>query len=528
MLPNPIPHTNSKDQALSLLGRCTHLAHLKQLQSRLITSGHGQSQFVSFKLVRFCSLVLADLRYARSIFDSLAAPNVFLYTAMLTAYSSICDAGSVVDLFNRMLRRGHPRPNEFIYPLVLRALFPSHDAGLNLMKLVHTHVVKSGFEGYNVVQTSLLDVYARFADLHTARLLFDGLSERNVVSRTAMISGYARVGKMANAMSLFEEMHERDVPSWNAVVAGCAQNGLFSDVVSLFQRMVVEGARPNQTTVSCVLSACGHLGMLRLGKLVHGYIYRNRIGFNSFVLNGLIDMYGKCGNLKEARWIFNVLSDRSLTTWNSMINCLALHGHSESAIVSFHEMKLQGVKPDEVTFVGLLNACTHGGFIDEGLSYFESMSRDYQIEPEIEHYGCVIDLLGRAGRFEDAMKIVKNMRIEPDEVVWGSLLNGCRIYRVTELAEFAVRKLLEIDPNNTDYGVMLANLYSECGMWEEMGKVRKVMKKMGGKKLPGCSWIEVDNKTHQFYSGNKLHPVSDEIYKVLEELAGQWKHEQIS
>nr|UPT49792.1 pentatricopeptide repeat protein AaPPR1466 [Agave angustifolia] len=288
----------------------------------------------------------------------------------------------------------------------------------------------------------------------------------------------------------------------------------------MFKRMFLSRARPNSTTVSCALSDCGNLGMLWLGKWVHGFVVKSQIEHSFFVSNAPMDMHGKCGNMKEARWVFDTLCDKSLTSWNSMINCLALHGHSESAIATFKEMELGGLAPDGVTFVGLLNACTHGGLVDEGLAYFESISRDYSIEPQIEHYGCVIDLLGRAGRFKEAMEMVSDMRIEPDEVVWGSLLNGCRIYGDTELAEFAIRKLIEMDPSNVGYGIMLANLYSECGKWEEVGKVRKMLKEGGGKKLPGCSWIEVDSEFRQFYSGDKLHPEAEEIYKVLDLLVG--------
>lgn len=367
-----------------------------------------------------------------------------------------------------------------------------------------------------MIKTSLLDAYARFSDLGNARKLFDEMSERNVVSWTALVSGYARIGQMGSAVAVFEEMPERDVPSWNAVIAGCTQNGMFPEAVGMFRRMVASGVQPNSTTVSCVLSACGHLGMLRLGKWVHGYVLKSQIASSSFVSNALVDMYGKCGNLKEARLAFDTLCDQSLTAWNSLVNCLALHGHSEGAIATFKEMERVGLTPDGVTFVGILNACTHGGLIDQGLGYFESMTRDYRIEPQIEHHGCIIDLLGRAGRFKEAMEMVTDMRIEPDEVVWGSLLNGCRIHGESELAELAIRKLMEMDPSNVGYGVMLANLYSECGKWEEVGKVRKILKDGGGKKLPGCSWIEIESQFHQFHSGDKIHPKAQEIHNVLD------------
>ncbi|XXG46920.1 hypothetical protein AAC387_Pa02g1649 [Persea americana] len=277
--------------------------------------------------------------------------------------------------------------------------------------------------------------------------------------------------------------------------------------------MLFTDQRPNERTVVCALSACAHRGMLHLGKWIHGYIRKNNIGPSSFISNALLDMYGKCGSLNEAWRLFNLISKRSLTSWNSMINCLALHGQSESAISLFKEMEIAGVAPDDVSFVGLLNACTHGGLVDEGCYFFKSMNQDYHIEPRIEHYGCVIDLLGRVGRFEEAMEVIRGMRIEPDEVVWGSLLNGSRVHGKMELAEFSVRKLLEIHPNNAGYGVMLANIYSECGRWEDVSKVRKILKEKGVQKTPGCSWIEIDNEVHQFHSADESHPKAEKIYE---------------
>lgn len=422
-----------------------------------------------------------------------------------------------------MVRRGRPRPNHFIYPHILKAgpeVLESRGT-----ELVHAQIVRSGFEGYPVVQTALLDSYSRFcSDVGTARWLFDEMRERNVVSWTAMISGYARLGKMGNAVVLFDEMPERDVPAWNAVIAGCTQNGLFAEAISLFRRMVAldKNNKPNQVTVVCALSACGHTGTLQLGRCIHAYIYRYGLGSDSFISNALVDMYGKCGSLREARRVFDKTEKRSLTAWNSMINCFALHGQGGVAISLFEEMMQRGDEgePDGVTFVGLLNACTHGGLVEQGQSFFDMMTREYGIEPQIEHYGCLIDLLGRAGEFEKAMEVIRDMRMPPDEVVWGSLLNGCKIHGRVDLAEFAVKKLIEIDPNNGGYVVMLANVYVESGKWDEVRKLRKASEDQNAHKTPGCSWIEVDNRVHQFYSVDKTHPRTEEIYTILECLVG--------
>ncbi|XP_042490347.1 pentatricopeptide repeat-containing protein At1g33350-like [Macadamia integrifolia] len=512
---------NLNKYVLYLLDKCNHLNHLKQLQAFLLSLGHGQTPFYAFKLVRLCTLTIANLDYARFIFDHLHSPNIYLYTAMITAYTSKPDHRSALLLYRTMIRRGRSKPNHFIFPQVLKS--SSVISETQGTKTIHTQILRSGFGGYPILKTALLDTYSRLClDLVAARQLFDEMGERNVVSWTAMISGYARLGQIGNAILLFEDMPERDVPSWNAVIAGCTQNGLFTEAISLLRRMVVLAGwdkRPNQITVVCALSACGHLGMLQLGKWIHGYIYRNSLGPNSFVSNGLVDMYGKCGSLKEARKVFYETSERSLTSWNSMINSLALHGQSESAIAVFEEMiGCEGVvHPDGITFVGLLNACAHGGLVEQGCNYFTSMSQDYGIEPQIEHYGCLIDLLGRAGCFTEAMEVIRRMGIEPDEVVWGSLLNGCKIHGCMDLAKFSIQKLIDIDPHNAGY-VMLANIYGEAGNWEEMRKVKKMLQEKGVTKTPGCSWIEIDNQVHQFYSADKMHPGTEEIYRILESL----------
>ncbi|RZC87180.1 hypothetical protein C5167_042111 [Papaver somniferum] len=271
------PNRPINERILSVLQKSNHINHLKQLQSFLITTGNSQIQFITFKLVCFCIITLSNIDYARLIFNDLHSPNVYLYTAMITAYTSQSDHKSTLLLYRDMVRSERTRPSEFIYPHVLNAC------------LDETH---------------------------------------------GMVS-------------------------------------LDSDY------------KPNQITVVCILSACGNLGMLQLGRWIHGYIYRNCITPSPFILNALVDMYGKCGSLRIARRVFDHTSTKSLTTWNSMINCLALHGQSETAITVFEEMINYGgsVKPDEVTFIGLLNACTHGGLVEEGRKYFKLMTEDYRIEP---------------------------------------------------------------------------------------------------------------------------------------------------
>ncbi|KAL0327351.1 UNVERIFIED_CONTAM: Pentatricopeptide repeat-containing protein [Sesamum angustifolium] len=520
MLP---PSTSLNRHVLAILDKCNNLNHLKQLQAHLIALGHGHTHFYAFKLIRFCTVRLCNLAYARRMFDKFISPNIFLYTAIINACTSVPDHLSAVLLYRDMVRENRSKPNHFMFSIILKSwpeVLPSYG-----VELVQTQIVKSGFGGNPVVQTAILDAYSRYGvDVGRARKVFDEIPDRNVVSWTAMISGYARAGQVGNAVLLFEEMPEgiRDTPFWNSIIAGCAQNGLFSEAIEFFRRMVVDegmgaGNKPNQGTIVCVLSALGHGGMLQFGKCIHGYIYRSGLGSDLFVVNGLIDMYGKCGSFEKSRIVFDKSAEINLASWNSLINCFALHGRNCDAIRTFEDMLLceDEAKPDEVTFVGLLNACTHGGMVVEGRRYFDMMIKEYGIEPQIEHYGCLIDLLGRSGQLEEAMEVVKGMRIPPDEVIWGSMLNGCKIHGRMDLAEFAVKKLIYINPNNGGYRAILANLYGEMGKWDEAQKLRKTLSEGDAHKAPGCSWIEVDNQVHNFYSVDRSHPKMEEIYGVL-------------
>ncbi|GFP88353.1 pentatricopeptide repeat-containing protein at1g33350 [Phtheirospermum japonicum] len=513
---------------LTILDKCSNLNHLKQLQAHLITLGHGNTHLYAFKLIRFCTIRLRDLTYARHLFDKFPSPNIYLYTAIISAHASVSDHQSSLLLYRDMIRANRSKPNHFMFSIILKS-FPEAVKRYGV-ELVQAQIVKSGYGRNTAVQTAILDAYCRYGvEIGHARKVFDEISERNVVSWTAMISGYAKAGKMGNAVLLFEEMPERirDTPFWNCIISGCVQNGLFSEAVDFFTRMVVEGKNtPNQGTIVCVLSALGHSGMLRVGKCIHGYIYRNGFNLDLFVANGLIDMYGKCGALEKSRIVFDNCDEKNLTSWNCLINCYALHGQCVEAIAIFEDMlRRHGdeVAPDGVTFVGLLSACNHGGLVAEGRYYYDMMIQKYKIEPKIEHYGCLVDLLGRSGRFEEAMAVVNGMRVLPDEVVWGSLLNGCKIHRRVDLAEFAVKKLMEINSDNGGYRSILANLYGEMGKWDEAGRIRKTLSEENVCKAAGCSWIEVDDRVNNFKSVDKSHPMTEEIYAVLECLADTYK-----
>ena len=404
-----------------------------------------------------------------------------------------------------MLQRG-PKPDHMTYPFVVKACNESSMIGFGIS--VHTHVVKSGFECDSYVVSSLIRLYANGKDLGAAKQLFDVCSERDVASWNAMIDGYVKRGEMGNAQMVFDKMVCRDVISWNTMINGYAivgrieeskklfdempersqvswnsmlagfvkcgnvedAFGMFSEMpcrdvwswnsmlacyvqcgkpneaLALFDQMQAAGVKPTEATVVSLLSGCAHLGALDKGLYLHTYINDNKIEVNSIVRTALVDMYVKCGNISLATQVFSVMKWKDVLAWNTMIAGMAMHGHVKEAQQLFEEMKEAGVRPNDITFVAMLSACSHAGMVDEGRKLLDSMSSSYGIEPKVEHYGCVIDLLARAGLLEEAVELIERMPMEPNPNALGALLGGCRIHDNFELGEMVGKRLINLQP----------------------------------------------------------------------------------
>jgi pentatricopeptide repeat protein len=280
--------------------------------------------------------------------------------------------------------------------------------------------------------------------------------------------------------------------------------------------MLIEGnVRPSDATLVTVLSACARLGAIDLGKWVHLYAESNGYKGNLYVGNALIDMYAKCGTVENAVDVFKSMGTKDLITWNTIINGLAIHGRGSDALTLFCQMKNAGEIPDGITFIGILCACTHMGLVEDGFSYFQSMVDDYSIVPQIEHYGCMVDLLARAGLLDQAVEFVRKMPMEADAIIWAALLGACRIYKNIELAELALERLIELEPKNPANFVMLSNIYGDLGRWKDVARLKVSMRDTGFRKLPGCSLIEVNDSVVEFYSLDERHPEREEIYGAL-------------
>ncbi|KAG7940963.1 hypothetical protein I3843_16G013400 [Carya illinoinensis] len=319
----------------------------------------------------------------------------------------------------------------------------------------------------------------------------------NVYVGSSLISLYGKCAELENAYRVFEEMPVRNVVSWTAIISGFAQEWQVDVCLELFHRMRNSMSEPNEFTFTSLLSACTGSGALGHGRTAHCLTIQ--MGFDSYVhiANALISMYCKCGVAQEALYIFEKMDGKDIVSWNSMIAGYAQHGLSVQAIDLFEKMRKQSVKPDAITFLGVLSSCRHAGIVKEGLLYFNSMV-DYGVQPELDHYSCVVDLLGRAGLLEEAQDFIEKMPIYPNAVIWGSLLSSSRLHGSVWIGIQAAEKRLVLEPGCPATLVLLANLYASVGYWNQAARVRKLMKDRGLKTSPGYSWIEVKDSVYQF------------------------------
>ncbi|OVA00073.1 Pentatricopeptide repeat [Macleaya cordata] len=370
--------------------------------------------------------------YASKIVEQIENPNVFLYTALMEGHIL---SGSYVDAiqsYNQMINESIGA-DTYAIASVLKAC--GSQLALKEGQQIHSQVLKLQLGSNRSIQIKLIELYGKCGEFEDARRVSDKMPEGDVATSTIMISSYLDHGFIEEASAIFDRVQFKDTVCWTAMINGLVHSGEMNKALDLFRKMQRENVRPNEVTIVCVLSACSQLGALELGKWVHSYVDKYKIKLNHFVGSALIGMYSKCGSLDEAKQVFSKMEDRDVVTYNSMLVGFASHGKSSEAIEVFREMVKNGLKLNQRTFVGVLNACSHGGLVDLGFQIFRSMKKDHGIEPRIEHYGCMVDLLGRLGWLEEAYNFIKTMEIEPDYIIWGSLLSACKIHGNLKLGE---------------------------------------------------------------------------------------------
>lgn len=408
------------------LSNCTHILELNVIHARII-----RTHFLEFN------------------------PAAFHWNNIIRSYTRLEAPRKAILLHVAMLRAG-TLPDCYTLPIVLKAVCQSF--AIEVGRQVHSLGIKLGLQS-------------------------------NEFCESGFINLYCKAGEFESAHKLFEENPDRKLGSWNAIIAGLSQAGLAKDAVDTFVRMRRNGFVPDGVTMVSVTSACGSLGDLDLAFQFHKCVVQIKATDRTDILlsNSLIDMYGKCGRMDLAYRVFETMEERNVSSWTSMIVGYAMHGHVKKALGCFRSMREAGVKPNHVTFVGVLCACVHGGTVDEGRYYFDMMKNVYGITPRLQHYGCMVDLLGRAGLLSEARKMVEEMPMKPNIVVWGSLMGACEKHGNVDMAEWVAKHLQTLEPENDGAYVVLSNIYANKGMWKQVEQIRSVMKQRRLTKIPAYS-----------------------------------------
>ncbi|CAJ1948970.1 unnamed protein product [Sphenostylis stenocarpa] len=425
-----------------------------------------------------------NLAYATRLFNGLSDASIISWTAMIAGYIHCNNLNEGVRLFVKMLGEGM-FPNEItILSLVKECSIPG---ALELGKWLHAFTLRSGFTISLVLATAFIDMYGNCGDVRSAR-------------------------------SVFNSFKRKDLMMWSAMISAYAQNNCIDETFDIFVHMTGCGIKPNEITMVSLLRICAKAGSLELGKWIHSYIDKQGIKEDMILRTSLVDMYAKCGDIDTAQRLFAAAMDRDISMWNAMISGFAMHGHGKAALELFKEMEALGVVPNDITFIGVLHACSHSGLLQEGKKLFHKMVHVFGLVPKVEHYGCMVDLLGRAGMLDEAQELIKNMPMRPNMAVFGSLLSACKLHKNLKLGEWAAEQFLSLEPHKSGYNVLMSNIYASEKRWGDVAYIRRGMKNKGIVKEPGVSSIEVNGSLHEFIMGDREHPDAEKIYEMIDEM----------
>ncbi|KAM2308147.1 hypothetical protein COP1_030299 [Malus domestica] len=470
-----MPNSVTLTTVISSCARISDLERGMEIHKELIKSRLVLDSFVCSALVDMYGKC-GCLDMAKQVFEQIPIKNVISWNSMITAYSVSGDSRSCIQLFRRMNDEG-TSPTLTTFSSILLAC--SRSAQLQHGKFIHAFIIRNIIEADIYIYSSLLDLYFKCGSVSSAKIVFDKMPKTNAASWNVMISGYVKVGDYFGALAMYDDMK-------------------------------VAGVRPNAITVTSILSACSQLAALEKGKEIHRTLIDSELETNEIVMGALLDMYAKCGVVDEALYVFNRLPDRDLVSWTSMITAYGAHGQALEALKLFGEMQQSYAKPDGVTLLAVLSACSHVGLVDEGCHYFSQMITDYGIKPRVEHYSCLMDLLGRAGRLDGAYQILQRTpEIREDVDLLSTLFSACCLHKDLDLGVKIAGLLMEKNPDDPSTYIMLSNIYASVKKWDEVRKVRLKMKELGLRKYPGCSWIEINKRIQPFFVEDKSHSQSE-------------------
>lgn len=573
----------------SVLKACCLISSIllgKEIHGLVVKNGLSSDIYVCNALIQMYS-ECDSLKPARKLFDKMSHRDVVSWSTMIRNYSKSGLRDEALDLLKEMLVKGL-KPSDIAMISMVNVL--SDPADLKLGKAMHAYVLRNqSYEKYRVpLATSLIDMYVKCTKLAYAKRLFYGLSEASLVSWTAIIAGcihcndlhegvrllvkmleqgmfpneitmfslfkecgfvralelgkclhsfalrngfiislflatalidmYGKCGDFRSARSVFDSITIKDLTAWSAMISAYAQANCIDQAFGTFVQMTSCGIRPNEVTMTTLLSVCAKAGALDMGKWIHAYIDKQGIKVDMVLKTSLVDMYAKCGDIDAAHRLFTGATDRDILMWNVMISGFAMHGYGKAALEVFTEMERQGVIPNETTFIGALHACSHTGLVQEGKSLFQKMVYSYNLVPNVQHYGCMVDLLGRAGLLDEAKELISHMPMRPNMAVLGSMLAACKIHKNVKLGEWAAKQFVSLEPKNCGYNVLMSNLYAAENRWDDVAGIRRAMEDVGIRKEPGISSIEVNGYVHEFIMGDKAHPEALEIYEMIDEM----------
>ncbi|CAA0815281.1 Pentatricopeptide repeat-containing protein -mitochondrial [Striga hermonthica] len=488
----------------------------RQVLVHVLRLGFKRDLFVRNSLIHFL-VTCGELDAAGKVFDESPVRDLVSWNSLINGYVRCGKGKEALRIYKKMEMEGKIEPDEVTLIGVVTACAQLEESQLG--REFHRYIKHKGLKMTVPLANSLLDMYVKCGDLEEAKGLFEKMEEeKTMVTWTTMVTGYAKSGHLDIARRFFDKMPEKDVVPWNAMIGAYARAHRAKEALSLFHEMQAARIEPDEVTMVSCLSACAQLGALDLGIWIHGYIQKNNLSMNVVLGTALVDMYAKCGSIRRALEAFHEIPGRNALTYTAIICGLALHGESKRALSYFTEMINSGLMADEVTYLGVLSACCHGGLVEEGRKVFSQMSSKYK---EMKHYSCMVDLFGRAGLLNEAVEVIESMPMEGDGVIWGALFFACRMHRNMELGEKAAKKLLELDAGDSGIYVLLAGMYVERGMWEEAEEVRRLMRERGVDKTPGCSSIEVEGNVHEFVVRDRSHPETRRVHECLVRLSRQ-------
>ncbi|KAI3427453.1 uncharacterized protein J3R85_009494 [Psidium guajava] len=547
------------DRYVSLITRCVAKKHLKTgmaLHSHLIKTALAGDPFIVNHLISMYSKC-ASIQSAHKAFHDLDTKNGCSWNTIISAYARIGDFKKALGLFDEMPQRALVSYNSLISGLsrhgfyveslsIFMQMQKEYDClfmdeftfvgvvgacarlgALKFLRQFHGVAIIMGLEFTSIIYNSLIDAYGKCGGADICRALFDVMPEKDIVSWTSMVFAYTRAHNLDDACAIFNNMPARNTVSWTALIAGFAQNGHGDEALDLFVQMHEEGIQPSPHTFVSVLCACADQALAERGKQIHGCIVRTCFNIdlgNIFIWNALIDMYCKCGDMRSAQVLFLRMPERDVVSWNSMITGFAQNGLGHESLVFLKKMLETNVRPNHVTFLGALSACSHTGLDVEALQIFNSMEKDYSLQPRSDHYSILVDLLGRKNRLEEAMDLMESVSDKSDHVgMWGALLGACKVHGNLVIARKAVDALLKLEPRNAARYVMLSSIYAATNRWDDSCGVRKQMENRDLTKDVANSWIEVKNEMHKFPAKDRFHYRIGDIDEVLGKLACHMK-----